>query len=143
MNYNELNDLKVTCNGLVTSVKILEDREHESGVSTQPMQSDPNSTEKFRSTPHNLKGKNVVNYEDEVETHTTGLPSVDVVMDVDVSNNEGSWSQTTAIACEAIRPFIPGVWLHEGVSPSVPTEGITIPISDFRRGKAGMVRNDS
>jgi hypothetical protein len=143
MTSNVLTELKVTCNTIEKYVKKLEDKEQGVGVSTTPTQSEPRTTKTPKLTPKPLFGTNVTNFDDEVVNRSKELPFVDVVVDVDMLNDDGSWSQTTMMGDEPLTPFLPSVWLPEsvnvGATAGEPTEKLTIPRSDFRRTHAEMV----
>lgn len=135
---NELTELKITCKQIEKSVKNIEEKDNGSGVFTEPMQSTPLTNKTRTPTPVPLFAPNVVNIEDDDFNRNVELPSADAVIDVDVMNGEGSWSQNM-MSDEAIEPFMPSEWLPKTGSDANCGEAEEIPRSDFRRTHAGML----
>jgi hypothetical protein len=114
-------------------MKNIKEKDNGSGVFTEPMQSTPVTTKTRTPTHVPSFSLNVVNIEDDDFNRIVELPSADAIIDVDLMNNEGSWSQNMTMSDEALEPFMPSEWMPKIGSGANCGEVVEIPRSDFRR----------
>jgi hypothetical protein len=69
-----------------------------------------------------------------MQSEPNDVPPVDPVIDVNLVNEQGSWSQSVAAEGDASEPYVPGVWLGNDDPVTEPNNP-----SDFRRKNGGMV----
>lgn len=136
VNRNELTGMKTTCTSIEMSLKRLEEKESGGGggLFTQPMQAEAHPATTPRSTPMDMSGTHVDHINDDVGTFSKDNESVNADMDIGCN-----WSHAMNLENDSLNPVLPGIWLPESGAAAQIENAISLPRSDFRRTKAGMV----
>lgn len=98
------------------------------------MQAEQHPATMSRSTPLDMFGTHVGHINDDVGTLSKDNESVNVDMDIGCN-----WSHAMNLENESLNSILPDVWMPESGAAIEVEIVISLPRSDFRRTKAGMV----